>query len=230
MEPDRARAAGIIRAAQAAGASTLSEHESKQVLAAYDIPVTREMLVGARAEVAAAAAAIGYPLVMKACSAQIPHKTERALIRLDLRTEVEALEAFDDITARWAGEPGGVLLAEMIPGGRELAAGLVRDTDFGPCVMFGLGGVFTEILHDITFAKAPLDRADALAMLENIKGYRILDEVRGMPAADRPALARMLVAVGRIGLEHPAVREMDLNPVILAGARPVVADALIVLR
>ncbi len=230
MEADGRRAAPIIRAAQAAGASTLSEHESKQVLAAYGIPVTREVIIEERAEVAAAAAAIGYPLAIKACSSDIPHKTERGLIRLDVRGEAEALEAFDHITAGLAGLAGGVLLAEMIPGGRELAAGLVRDADFGPCVMFGLGGIFTEVLHDVTFGRAPLDQADALAMLEDIRGHRILDEVRGMPAADRPALAGLLVALGRIGLEHPAVREIDLNPLLLAGARPVVADALIVLR
>jgi succinyl-CoA synthetase beta subunit len=230
MEADGARAAEIIRAAQAGGRRTLSEHEAKQILAGYGIPVTREVLVEAREEVVAAAAAVGYPLAMKACSAEIPHKTEKGLVRLDVRSEGEALLAFDEITAGLAGLPAGVLLAEMVPGGRELAVGLVRDADFGPCVMFGLGGVFTEVLHDVTFGKAPLDQADALAMLEDIRGHRILDEVRGMPAADRPALAELLIAVGQIGLEHPAVQEIDLNPVILAGARPVVADALIVLR
>ena len=230
MEADRARAAEIIRAAQAGGQGALSEHESKQVLAGYGIPVTREVLVDAREEVVAAAAAVGYPLAMKACSAGIPHKTEKGLVRLDVRSEGEALLAFDEITTGLAGRPGGVLMQEMVRGTRELAAGLVRDADFGPCVMFGLGGILTEVLHDVTFGKAPLDQADALDMLEDIKGRRILEATRGMPAADRPALAELLIAVGRIGLEHPAVQEIDLNPVILAGARPVVADALIVLR
>lgn len=230
MRRDGARAAEIIRAAAAAGRRALSEHESKQVLADYGIPITREVLVTARAEVPAAAGAIGYPLVLKACSAEIPHKTEEGLIRLDVRNQGEALLAFDEITAGLAGRSGGILLQEMISGQRELAAGLVRDPQFGPCVMFGLGGIFTEILGDVAFRKAPLDEVNAVDLLQEIKGRRILEATRGMPAADRPALAALLIAVGRIGLEHPAVEEIDLNPIILDGPRPVVADALIVLR
>jgi succinyl-CoA synthetase beta subunit len=224
-----ARAAQAIEAARAAGRRVLSEHEAKGVLAGYGIPVTREVLVAAREEVAAAAAAIGYPLVMKACSDELAHKTEQGLIRLDLRSEREALAAFDEISAARHGLPGGVLVQEMVAGRRELAAGLVRDSDFGPCVMFGLGGIFTEILHDVAFRKAPLDQADALDLLEEIKGRRILDDARGLPAPDRGQLAALLIALGRIGLEHPGVEEIDLNPIILTGSRPIVADALIVL-
>jgi len=118
----------------------------------------------------------------------------------------------------------------MVAGRRELAAGLVRDADFGPCVMFGLGGIFTEILHDVAFRKAPLDEPDALDLLQGIKGRRILEGARGLPPADRGELADLLIRLGRLGREHPAVEEIDLNPIILAGSRPVVADALIVLR
>jgi succinyl-CoA synthetase beta subunit len=230
MEADGERAAQIIEAARARGERALSEHESKQVLADYGIPVTREVLIADRSEVLRAAAGVGYPLVMKACSADLPHKTEKGLIRLDLRDDEEALRAFDEIAAGMEDLPGGVLLAEMVPGRRELAAGLVRDADFGPCVMFGLGGIFTEVLDDVAFRKAPLNEADALALLQDIRGRRILEATRGMPAADRGELARLLIALSRIGLDHEAVEEMDLNPVILAGSRPIVADALIVLR
>jgi len=229
-EDDRERAARLIGEARAGGRRVLSEHDAKRVLACYGIPVTREVLVEHRAEVVGAAREVGYPLAMKACSSEVPHKSEQGLVHLDLRTESEALAAFDEITAGMRGLPGGVLVQEMVAGRRELAAGLVRDTDFGPCVMFGLGGIFTEILEDVVFAKAPLDEAEALAMMGEIKGRDILDAVRGMPAADRGELADLLIALGRIGLEHEAVEEIDLNPVILAGSRPIVADALIVLR
>ncbi len=108
--------------------------------------------------------------------------------------------------------------------------GLVRDPDFGPCVMFGLGGILTEALGDAVFRRAPLDLADAHDMMDEIRGRRILEGVRGMPAADRGLLAEMLLGLGQIGLDHPVVQEVDVNPVLLAGARPVAADALIVLR
>jgi succinyl-CoA synthetase beta subunit len=230
MAEGTVQGAQLLEAARAAGRRVLSEHEAKGVLAAYGIPVTREVLVTAREEVAAAAAAIGYPLVVKACSPEVAHKTEQGLVRLDVRTESEALRAFDEIAAGMAGAPGGVLIQEMVRGRRELAAGLVRDADFGPCVMFGLGGIFTEVLHDVAFRKAPLEQADALDLLQDIRGRRILDGARGLPPADRRELAALLIALGRLGLEHSAVEEIDLNPVILAGSRPVVADALIVLR
>jgi len=231
MESDaRGQAAQIIEDARVRQQRILSEHDAKRVLSCYGIPVTREVLANSRDEVLAAAREIGYPLVLKACSAAIAHKTEQGLIRFDLRSDREALQAFDEITAAMDGLPGAVLVQEMVAGRRELAMGLVRDADFGPCVMFGLGGIFTEILEDVTFRKAPLDEAEALAMMGEIRGHRLLDAVRGMPAADRGELADMLIAVGRIGLDHEAVQEIDLNPVILAGSRPVVADALIVLR
>jgi len=220
----------ILEAAAAQGHHTLSEHDAKRLLACYGLPVTREILVVRRDEVLPAAARIGYPLAMKGCSAGIAHKTERGLIRLDLRSDPEALGAFDEIVAGRHDHPEAVLVQEMVPGSRELAMGLVRDGDFGPCVMFGLGGIFTEILEDAAFRRAPLEEADALAMMKDIRGGRILDEVRGMPAADRGALAGMLIRIGRIGLEHERVQEIDLNPVILAGSRPVVVDALVVLR
>ena len=219
----------IIETARQAGRNTLSEYEAKQVLAAWDIPVTREVLVENRAALVGALNAIGYPLVMKGCAAEIAHKTEKNLVRVDVRSDIEAHTAFDEIMAGLDGK-GGVLVQEMIGGRRELVMGLTRDPQFGACVMFGLGGIFTEILKDIAFRKAPLERRDALEMMQDIKGRKILEAVRGMPAADTGLLADMLIAVGRLSLEIDAIAEIDLNPVILAGARPVAVDALIVLK
>ena len=221
--------AGVILAEAAArGAAVLGEHDAKRVLAAYGVPVTRERLISRRDQLVGAAAEIGYPVALKGHG--VAHKTEAGLVRLDLRTEAEALEAFDEIAAAVVDRPPQVLVAEMLPSGRELAVGMVRDDDFGPCVMLGLGGIFTEVLGDATFRRAPLSTADASDMMSAIAGHRILDGVRGLPPADREALGAILIAVGRIGLDHPSIREIDGNPVILAGSRPVVADALIVLE
>jgi acyl-CoA synthetase (NDP forming) len=108
--------------------------------------------------------------------------------------------------------------------------GMIRDPQFGPCVMFGLGGILTEILGDVTFRPAPLSEADAAEMLREIKGNKILDAVRGMPAVDADSLIRCLMAVGRIGLERDEILAIDINPLIVQGSKPVAVDALVVLR
>jgi acetyl-CoA synthetase (ADP-forming) len=219
----------LIDTALQEGRKVLSEYESKQVLAAYQIPVTQEILVKKRSDVKKTARALGYPLVMKGCSAEIAHKTEQGLIYVDLRSEQEALTTFDEIMTKMSGQDGDVLIYKMIRGRRELVMGLTRDDQFGPCVMFGLGGIFTEILRDISFRRAPLEKSDALDMLKEIKGHSILNTIRGMDAADKDQLADMLIRLGQIGLEIDHVREIDLNPVILSGSNPIVVDALIIL-
>jgi len=127
------------------------------------------------------------------------------------------------------GKENAVLVQEMVKGQRELVIGLTRDPQFGPCVMFGLGGIFTEILKDISFRVAPLEKRDALEMMREIKGQKILEAVRGMPAADLDMLAELLINVGRIGLENEQIKEIDINPVIISGSKPVAVDALIIL-
>jgi len=220
----------IIENALKEGRSTLSEYESKAVLKAYGIPVTREVMAHDQQSFTNAIRDIGFPLVLKGCAPALSHKTERDLVRVDVRSEPEAMAAFEELMNEVKDEGGGVLVQEMIKGRRELVVGLVRDEQFGPSVMFGLGGIFTEILHDIVFRIAPLDRRDALGMMEEITSRKILDAVRGMPAADKDQLAEILINVGRIGLEQEKVKEIDINPVILAGSRPVAVDALVVLK
>ncbi len=220
----------IIEKALKDGRNTLSEHESKQLLAAYDIPVTREILVENRKDLANAVNEIGFPLVMKGSSSSITHKTEKGLIRVDIRDEKEAGTTFEEIMAKMGGEGEGVLVQELVKGQRELVVGLTRDPQFGPCVMFGLGGIFTEILKDISFRVAPLERKDALDMMQEIKGHKILEAIRGMEPADLDTLAQILMNVGRIGLESDTIKEIDINPLILSGARPVAVDALVVLE
>jgi len=213
------------------GRTTLTEYESKQVLASYGLPVTREELVNSPQDLLEAAGRIGYPLVIKGCSAEISHKTEKGLIRVDVRNDQEAAAAFDEISTSMNGASGGaILVQELIKGQRELVVGMIRDAQFGPCVMFGLGGIFTEILNDTVFRVAPLTAQDALDMMQGIKAGKILEEIRGMAAVNKSLLAKMLIAVGQIGTENERIKEIDINPVIISGGKPVAVDALVVLQ
>jgi acetyl-CoA synthetase (ADP-forming) len=211
------------------GRTALSEYESKQLLSQYSIPVTQEALVGSRQSLLETIAEIGYPIVLKGCSPDIAHKTEKGLIYVDIRNEDEALTAFKEIVAGMNGTENPVLVQEMVRGKRELVAGLTRDPQFGPCVMFGLGGIFTEILKDISFRVAPLEKSDALEMMQEIRGCKILDAVRGMETADLDMLADILITIGKIGMENEKIKEIDINPLIISNGKPVAVDALVVL-
>ncbi len=219
----------LIDQALADGRTALSEYESKQVLASYGIPVTQEDLVTNPADLSEAIYKIGFPLVMKGCDAEIAHKTEKGLIRVDVRNEDEARTAFDEITSAMDGAEKAVLVQQMVKGQRELVVGLTRDPQFGPCVMFGLGGIFTEVLEDTSFRVVPIDKRDALEMMQEIKAHKILEAIRGMEPADTDLLAEILIAIGRLGMENEAVKEIDINPVIISAGKPVAVDALVVL-
>ena len=209
---------------------TLSEFESARLLASFGIPTAKGILARNFEEVKKAAEGIGYPVVLKVCSPEVSHKTESGLVAVDLRNEADLELAFHRISASSPSKGGGFLVQEMIKGGRELVIGMIRDPLFGPCVMFGLGGILTEILGDATFRPAPLSEADAAEMLREIKGNKILDAVRGMPAVDADSLIQCLMAVGRIGLAHEEIQAIDVNPLIVQGSRPVAVDALVVLK
>ncbi len=157
------------------------------------------------------------------------HKTEKGLIRLDVRNEEEAETAFREIMDRMNDRAGTVLVQEMLKGQREFLAGLTRDPQFGPCVLFGLGGIFAEILEDVSFRIAPLDRKQALEMMEETKAHKLLGAVRGMESVDKDLLAQILIQLGQIGLDLEGIKEIDINPLIISGNKPVAADALIVL-
>jgi succinyl-CoA synthetase beta subunit len=219
----------IIKKAQDDGRTSLSEYESKNLIRVYGIPTTREVLVDKPEDLPKALAEIGYPLVIKGCSPLITHKTEKSLVRVDIRNAQEAQAAYEEFISRMEGASKAVLVQEMVKGSRELVVGLIRDAQFGPCVMFGLGGIYTEILRDVSFRVAPIEKKDALQMTQEIRGHKILEQIRGMPPADMESLCRILVTVGQIGLENEAIKEIDLNPVILSGSQPVAADALVVL-
>ena len=218
----------IIKGALARKDKALSEFDSKRLLEAYGVPVTKEELVTAAAGAVKAARALGYPVVMKACGPEIAHKTEKRLIEIGIGDDEGVARAFGELTAR-AGGRCEILVQEMIAGRRELLFGMTRDPLYGPCVTFGLGGIFTEILDDVACRIAPFGRADADAMLDEIRGAAILGAVRGMGAVDRAALCDALTGLARLALAHDEIKEIDVNPVIIAEGRPVAVDALVVL-
>lgn len=226
----KSEVADILGRAKARGQKALSEYESKCVLKSYGIPVTREELVQDLERAKRAAQAIGYPVVLKACSHELTHKTEKGLIEVGLRDEKDLEEAFRKLSKAMEGIQGGYLVQEMVKGARELVIGMTRDPQFGPCVMFGLGGIFTEILRDVSFRVAPIEKRDALEMMEEIKGKKILEAVRGMEPVDRELLAQSLIALGDLGMEQDDIQEIDVNPMIVRGSKPVAVDALVVLR
>jgi acyl-CoA synthetase (NDP forming) len=220
----------MIAEALAAKQPTLSEYDSKRILEAYGIPTTRETLVTNPADAEAAAAQIGYPVVLKVCSAAVAHKTEQGLIELGITDSAALKQAFGRLAPKAEQVGGQILVQEMVAGSRELVVGLIRDRQLGPCVMFGLGGIFTEVLQDVCFRVAPLSAYDALDMTREIKSRKILEGIRGMQPVDMDELGRCLTGLGRIGLEHPAIREIDVNPLIVRDGRPVAVDALVVLE
>jgi acetyl-CoA synthetase (ADP-forming) len=219
----------IIDEALKRGAKALSEYESKLLLAEYGVNITQEKVVSAEDDAVAAASDIGYPVVLKGSGEELSHKTEMNLIALNLRDEDEVREAYKNLTSNPEAEIKEVLVQQMIKGDRELVVGLTRDAQFGPCVMFGLGGIFTEILEDVSFRVAPLTRWDAKDMMGEIRAAKILDAFRGKPEVDREALADILIAIGNIGMELDQVAEIDINPLKILDGKPVAVDALVVL-
>ena len=220
----------LIEAALAAGTSALDEDAGKQFFAAYGIAVPEGGTVHSADEAVRLAGEIGYPVVMKGSSPQIQHKTDAGLVLLRIGDEKEAREAYGTLEARAAAAGSaldGVLVEHMVIGRREFVVGLVRDLLFGPVVMFGLGGIYTEALKDVAFAVAPVSEDDAYELMDEIQAKVLLGPVRGEPPVDRAALARIIMAVGQMAEDHPEIREIDVNPLLIDGSAPVAVDALI---
>ena len=219
----------LIEKALAEGRSALSEHESKQLLSSFGIPVTHEVIARDAAEAASLASGIGFPVVLKASGAGLSHKTEVGGVALNLGNEHEVRKEGERLLKIRGSE--GLLVQEMVKGSREIVCGLMRDPQFGVCVMFGIGGILTEVLEDIVFRIAPLTPADSRDMIAEIRGRKIVEPFRGEAAADLDVLCRTLVALGEIGLRHEEVIGVDINPLkIRPDGKPVAVDALVVLR
>ncbi|MET0324728.1 MAG: acetate--CoA ligase family protein [Ilumatobacteraceae bacterium] len=209
---------------------TLSESESKALLADYGVPMAGERLAATPDDAVAAADELGYPVVAKLNGDAIAHKTERGLVRLGLADGPAVRLAAADLLAAATPDDGDVvvLVAPMIRGNRELIAGVLRDPQFGPTVMLGVGGILAEADADVVFRPAPVDVVTAHEMIDQLATQRLLDAFRGEAPVDRAALAEILVGLGRVAAERPDVNSVDVNPLIVSpeGA-PVAVDALV---
>nr|WP_281432449.1 acetate--CoA ligase family protein [Desulfatitalea alkaliphila] len=213
-----------------AGRHTLNEAVSKQLLADYGIPVVRETVLHNADEACRHAAALGFPVVLKGVGDRLTHKTERNLVHIGLDSADAVREAFAAIRTAGGDDWQGCLLQPMVVGRRELVAGLFRDAQFGPVVMFGLGGIFTEAIGDVVFRIAPIDERQALQMAEELTAAAILEAFRGEAAVDRDQLATTLTGLSRLAMDHPQIAEVDINPLIVgADGRLTAVDALVVL-
>jgi acetyl-CoA synthetase (ADP-forming) len=209
---------------------TLSEAESTALLASYGVPCVEERLVADAAAATAAAGELGLPVVAKLAGPAIAHKTERGLVRLDLRSPADVATAVDELLAAARPEDGDVqvLVAPMVRGSRELIAGAHRDPQFGPCVMVGLGGVLAEAIADVSVRLVPVTPIDAEEMLGELAGQALLGAVRGEAPVDRIAVAHVIDALARLLEERADVVSIDVNPLLIdhRGA-PVAVDALV---
>ncbi len=225
---DEARATHIVRRALKAGRRRLTEFEALDLLEAYGIPVIPHRLATTHADARAAAEAYGYPVVLKAVSPGLVHKTDVGGVRVDIRTPQELDDAFGEMI-RELGEAGldidGILVEPFAPGGRETIVGMSTDPSFGPILMFGLGGVHVEALRDVSFRLSPVSEVDAVEMVSSIRGARMLDELRGEPAVDRGAVVEVIQRISQLVEAHPEVSELDVNPLLAFPSGCVAVDA-----
>jgi acetyltransferase len=216
----------------------LSENESKKLLSRYGIPITREGIAKSPEEAAQIASQIGYPVVLKVNSSDIIHKTDADAIKLNISNQAELTDAYHGIignSKRYAphAKIRGVLVQEMVKEGREVIVGMSHDPQFGPVIMFGLGGIFVEVFKDVSLRIVPLTRTDAEDMMKEVKGYKILEAFRGKPEADVEGIIDILLKVSRMAIDlGDVISEIDINPLMVLdkGKGVKAVDALIVLR
>ncbi|UCD90831.1 MAG: acetate--CoA ligase family protein [Desulfobacterales bacterium] len=218
----------IIEKAITSGETALNEYDAKRLLSGFGIPVCRETIAKNQDSAVAEAIQIGFPVVLKACGTNLFHKTEVGGIAVNLKTVEDVREASERLLKIDACEE--LLVQEIVSGGRELVCGMTRDEQFGPCIMFGFGGIFTELIDDAVFRMAPLTLADANAMIRELRTQKLIDAFRGEAAVDVDMLSKVLVAVGKIALRYEQVLQIDINPMkIKPDGQLVAVDALVVL-
>lgn len=225
--------AAALAQARAEGRTLLSEVEAKAALAEAGIPVVEAKLARSREEAQALADHLGYPVVLKVVSPDIAHKSDVGGVKLNLTDREAVGRAWDEIMGSVAAsEPhariDGVSVQRMAKPGIEVIVGMTSDPQFGPVMMFGLGGIMVEVLKDVSFRLVPLEEKDAAEMIDEIRARPILDGVRGQPPGDVAALRKLLLAVSRFVESHPEVRELDLNPVFVYPEGVVAVDARMV--
>jgi acetyl-CoA synthetase (ADP-forming) len=226
----------VVEQARAEGRRKLLEHEALKLCELYGLPVPGYGLARSEEEAVELAERVGYPAVLKVVSPDISHKSDVGGVILGVRSAEEVRSSYRRILENVkAGAPGsrvhGVLVQRMAKPDLEVIVGGIRDPVFGPVVMFGLGGVFVEVLKDVSFRIAPLSDADVDDMVREVRGYRILEGFRGSPPRDLDALKRVILGVSRMMVEVGEIAELDLNPVILypRGEGALIVDARIIL-
>ncbi|HEX9677914.1 3-hydroxypropionate--CoA ligase [Nitrososphaera sp.] len=211
----------------------ITEELAKQVLTEYGVKVPPYALVKSEADAEARSKQIGFPLVAKIVSPQILHKTDVKGVKVGLQNEAQVKEAFADMHGRLSSQYSvkGVLLEKMVPQGAELIVGLQNDPQFGPIIMAGIGGIYTEVFKDVAFRVLPITKEDALSMIEELKGKKILEGFRGAAPVDKNMIADALVSIGNLGTDMATFYEsIDFNPVIFYEKSYYVVDAKIILR
>ncbi len=225
----------IIETALKSGRANLLETEAKAICADYQMPIPLFELAKSAEEASNAAQRLGYPIVLKIVSQDILHKTEAGGVLLDIRNSAEVRDGFIRIMENAKKHSSkakleGVLVQKMVPQGTEVIIGGLMDPQFGQTLMFGLGGVFVEILKDVTLRIAPITEQDAREMIREIKAYPILKGYRGQPPVDEDAIVDILLKASDLTMENPQINQMDLNPVMVYDKGSSIVDARMILR
>jgi acyl-CoA synthetase (NDP forming) len=212
----------------------LLETESRELLRAYGVSLPQAEFVRSPEEAAGASAALDFPLAMKVVSADILHKSDAGGVKLNLKDKKEVERAFEEIMEKASTVTArerilGSMLSPMAPGGQECIIGMIRDKQFGPVVMFGLGGIFVEVLKDVSFRAAPMTEQDIDDMITEIKGYKLLTGIRGERAKDIGAIKEILAKLNAIAVDNPEIQEIDLNPVIVHEKGASIVDSRVIL-
>lgn len=228
------KARQIIEKAKQEGRSALVEPEAKGILQLYGVPTPEFKVATNEEEAVKFAQEIGYPVVMKIVSPDIIHKSDASGVKVNIKNDEEAREAFKTIMENAKkykpdADLWGVIVYKMLPLGKEVIVGMIRDPQFGPAIMFGLGGIFVEILKDVSFRVAPITKEEALDMIKEIKAYPILAGARGEKPVNIDALAEFIVKVSQLAVELPEIKELDINPIFAYEDSAVAVDARMLL-
>ena len=225
----------IISQAQREGRKALLETEAKAICTKYQIPVTKFKLAANEAEAVEFAGQIGFPVVLKIVSPDIIHKSEAGGVIVNLKNSAEVKSAYGKILENAKkykpnAKIAGILVQEMAPQSTEVIVGAIKDPQFGQTLMFGLGGIFVELLKDVTFRIAPITREDAHEMITKVKAYPLLTGYRNTPPADIDAITNALLNTSKLVMDHPEIKELDLNPIITYEKGAKTVDARIILE
>jgi acetyl-CoA synthetase (ADP-forming) len=225
----------IVEEARSEGRKFLLEHEAKNICKEYGIPITQLNIAHTAEEASEFSEQIGYPIVLKIVSPDVLHKFDVGGVILNVKNQKEVRKAYNQIVENIKKHKpdariDGIIIQEMAPCGTEIIVGSIKDAQFGPTLMFGLGGTFVEVMKDVSFRIAPITEADAQEMISEIRAYPILQGYRGQQPCDISAIIRILLSTSKLVMDHQVIKELDLNPVIVYEKGAKTVDARIILE